>query len=83
MCVCFLIKWSEETCKEKRRNVGALEKEGMRLNILVVVLIVGWLSETESVVDVDTVDENFLVESLKRLKVSTLSRDRRSENANI
>ena len=67
----------------KRRNVGALEKEGMRLNILVVVLIVGWLSETESVVDVDTVDENFLVESLKRLKVSTLSRDRRSENANI
>ena len=55
----------------------------MRLNILVVVLIVGWLSETESVVDVDTVDENFLVESLKRLKVSTLSRDRRSENANI
>ena len=50
----------------------------MRLKIfLVVVLIVGFLlSETESVVDV--VDENFLVESLKRLKVRTLrSRDRR------
>ena len=51
----------------------------MRLKIfLVVVLIVGFLSETESVVDV--VDENFLVESLKRLKVRTLkSRDRRRQ----
>ena len=69
--------------QRKATKRWSTEKEGMRLNILVVVLIVGWLSETESVVDVDTVDENFLVESLKRLKVSTLSRDRRSENANI
>ena len=69
--------------ERKATKRWSTEKEGMRLNILVVVLIVGWLSETESVVDVDTVDENFLVESLKRLKVSTLSRDRRSENANI
>ena len=64
--------------ERKATKRWSTEKEGMRLNILVVVLIVGWLSETESVVDVDTVDENFLVESLKRLKVRTLrSRDRR------